>query len=139
MVAFQAQCFAQMAQHQPVHRLAGKRRRRRSVVVGVPHHQRAIGALHGDEVDAMGQAFGLVPLQLGTQRRRLRQCAIAFVADQAQIAHDRTLQRKTGLWLHPQHLQLAQLHLVLRPGVCKQASRIGVVADHHTLGVVAAA
>ena len=65
------QRLAHVAQHELVYRLAGKRLGRAAVMVRIAHHQRAIGALHGNEVNAMGQALRLITLQLSERGRSL--------------------------------------------------------------------
>ncbi|MNT20838.1 hypothetical protein D3C72_1561570 [compost metagenome] len=96
-----------VAQHQLVHLVHRKRRNRRAVVVRISGHQAAVGALHGDQMDAMREALALFLLQLRKQCLGLRQFAVAVVAHQAQVAHDGCRQLEARLRLHAQHLQLA--------------------------------
>ena len=72
-----------MAQHQLVHIVHRKRAHGRTVVVAITHDQAAIGALHHDQVDAIGQARALFGLQLLQQRLGFGQLAVAVVAHQA--------------------------------------------------------
>ena len=104
----------------------------------VAHHQRAVRALHDDQVNAVAQALRLFHLELCTQALGLGQGRIAFVAHHAQVAHDGTAEPEPGLWLHAQHLQLALLHTALGPYGSEQVTRRRVGADGYPLGAVVA-
>ena len=62
------------------------------VVMAVAHHQRAVGALHDDEMDAVFQMRGLFFLEAFAQACRFRQIGIAVIAHEAQIGHQRRLE-----------------------------------------------
>ncbi len=131
----QVQGFAQVAQDEVVHAGVGEGLQHGAVVVGVAHHQRSVGALHHDQVDAVGQRFAFLHVELREQGPGGGQAAVAVVAHEAQVAHDRAGQLEALRRLHAQHVELAQPQAVGRDAVGQQAAQFGVGADGHPLGV----
>ena len=131
----QLQGFAQVLKDAAVHRLAAKGVGGGVVVVRVAHHQRAVGALHRNEVDAVVQALGHFFAQLQQQRCCFGQGRIAGVAHQAEVAHDGGMQAKAGLRAHAQHLQARERHAMVFQVWPGHASEFGAGADDDTFGI----
>ena len=83
----------------------------------------------------MGQFLWGFHAQLIEQQLRSGQLAVTPVAHQTQIAHDASTELVAVWRLYPQHLQLAQLGVVLAEGFWEQAAHVRAGADHDAFGL----
>ena len=117
---------------QRVDRLVAERIGRRGIMVAVTDNQAAIGALRDDQVDAVREMIGPLGIEPRPQRRRLRECGIAQIADQTEVRHHRTRQAIAGRF-EPQHLELAARD----PGERLREQRDQIVAGANDDGIAA--
>ena len=94
------------------------------IMVGIADHQRAVGAAHDDQMDAVAQMLALLGKQPLLQRRRRRPLGIAEIADHAEIGHDRRQPRVEALRREPHHVQLAARQPVLRDALGMKRAEI---------------